>query len=112
MSDISFSEDQKIQLLRLYQDIEEADRDCQKIQEYIENNEIIRGYEDLFDLRTGYLFDEFMDFEYTEALKSVIQTPSRRVALSVATVWKRQAALEELQGTIDQIKKCYPREYK
>ncbi len=111
MSETSFTEEQEISLLRLYQDIGEAGRDCGKIQLYIEDSEIIAEYEKLYDLKKGFLFDAFMDFEYEKALVSQPKDASKIVALSVATVWKQTATLEELQAIIDQIRKCYPREY-
>ena len=111
MSGATFSEEQEIDIFVLYQEIISADRDCGKIQEEIEDNETLLAYEKLFGFKKGFLFDEFMDFEYTKAVTTPTQDPRKMVALSVAAVWKQETSLEDLRMIIEQIRKCYPREY-
>lgn len=105
-------EDQKTDLLYLYNEIKTATKPiCRNIQFYIENNETLIIFEKGLNLPKGFLFDGLIGYDYEKAFFNTSKSDIEKVVFSVVSVWKREISLQEIKEVIQKINKCYPPEY-
>ncbi len=98
------------EFLYLFGDLSSASS-CSQVRASIEGNTSLQFFEREFHLPKGFLFDEFLDYDYEEALLQAQREPSAEVAFSLVSVWKTELSLEEIEPIIKKVRICYPDEY-
>ena len=104
------SEDEKNDLLDLFEDLQIADK-CRKRQELIENNKTLKALGRYYELPRGFLFDVLFSYDYEKAIRKLGGTTEERVALTVVNSWKTIATIPQINQMVEEISKCYPKEY-
>ena len=94
-------------LLYLFLDLRSASS-CSQVQFYIEEDPILRLYEKEFQLKKGFLFDVFLDYDYEESLLRLSRTREENIAFTVVSFWKTKFSLEEIKKQILTVRSCYP----
>ena len=107
----SLNAEDREELLYLFDDLESARTDCDRIQFYIENNKTLRFFEEQLALPRGFLFDELNDYNYESSLIQMNRSASEKAVFSVVSVWKTKISLKEIEQVISRVRKCYPKEY-
>lgn len=110
-TDSSFSEDIKIELLFLFEDLLYS-KGCDEFQSHIENNPALIRIEESLDLNRGFLFDVFInDYDYGLSLFQQSRTAEERAAFSIVSVWKSEFSFKNIEEVADRSIRCYPNEY-
>ncbi|MCZ0932708.1 MAG: hypothetical protein OXJ52_06125 [Oligoflexia bacterium] len=104
------NEEERFDLLDLFDDLQRA-VSCDKRQDLIEKNETLKTFGKQYDLPRGYLFDILFNYDYEEALTQLNRNLSERLAFTVVNVWKTSASLRQINQVVEEISKCYPKEY-
>lgn len=105
------SEEEKKDLLYLFEDLQQADS-CSQRQDIIERNQTLTVFGKQYDFLRGYLFDILFNYDYEKALIQVKnRTDEEKVAFTIVNSWKVTASIDKINRVIDQISKCYPKEY-
>lgn len=106
----NLAEEDKENILLLFIDLWEA-KSCSKLRSHIEDNETLRFFEDRYDLPSGFLFDELINYDYETSLTNANRDTAETVVFSVVSVWKTRASVEEIEEVVTKVVKCYPDEY-
>ena len=102
--------EEKNDLLYLFQDLQLANT-CNERQKLIETNQTLKTFGNQHNFLTGYLFDILFNYDYEKALTQIERTDEEKIAFMVVNAWKTIAPIDEINKVIDQISKCYPKEY-
>ena len=109
VTDSNLAQEDKQELLYLFGDI--RDSNCSEMQYHIENNKTLGLFEKQFDLPSGFLFDELIDYNYEASLLKINRSHAETVVFSIVSVWKTEVSLEEIKELINKVRRCYPNSY-
>ncbi|MCY4321801.1 MAG: hypothetical protein OXC37_05310 [Bdellovibrionaceae bacterium] len=101
---------QRDDLLDLFEDLQGANT-CRERQDLVEKNQTLKTFGRQYNFLRGYLFDILFNYDYETALLQINRSDEERVAFTVVNAWKTIASINEINRLIDQISKCYPKEY-
>ena len=98
-------------LLYLFYDLKSA-KSCNERQDLIESNRTLKELGKQYDLVRGWLFDALFNYDYEEAITQITdRSLGEKAAFTVVNTWKTSASIEQIKKVIDEISKCYPKEY-
>ena len=124
VSQNNFTKNQQIDLDYLFKEILYSNN-CNEVQRHIDNNQTVYDLEFDYKLQRDFLYDELLDFNldtgstykassYTlDGLLTSLtgQSPAKTATFAVVTSWKQNYAASDIGYVINQIKKCYPKEF-
>ena len=102
--------EEKDDLLYLLRELQLANT-CNERQKLIETNQTLKTFGNRHNFLIGYLFDVLFNYDYEKALIPIDRTDEEKVAFMVVNTWNNIASIDEINKVIDQISKCYPKEY-
>ena len=110
MSGRSFTPEQKEDLGDLVQKLHNhtlLDERCDKFRDVLNRNETVLYFEEHYNLRPGFLYDEFLTLQATDIARPSTDKP-RTAALHILASWKQRASIEQIDAIILKTRKCYP----
>lgn len=110
MSGRSFTPGQKEDLAGLVQELHDHTRfneRCDKFRKVINQNETLLYFEEHYNLRPGFLYDEFLTLQAADIARPSADK-SRTAALHILAAWKQSASTEQIDAIILKTRKCYP----
>ena len=97
-------------LLDLFDDLNQ-NISCDKRQELIEKNDTLYLFGKEYKQPHGYLFDILFNYDYESAFTKIDKTIEEKLAFTIVSVWKTIASIDQINRVVEEISKCYPKEY-
>ena len=94
--------------ISLYRDLADSRTNCSDVKWYLERHRVLMKFEKSFNLQTGFLFDELMDYDHQNSLFQQTRNSAETVAFTVVSAWKTKFSLSEIQNVITKVRECYP----
>ena len=104
------NQDERFDLLDLFDDLQRA-VSCDERQDLIEKNKTLKAFGQQYKLPRGYLFDILFNYDYEKALTQLNRDLLERLAFTIVNVWKTSASTQQINQVVEEISKCYPKEY-